>query len=104
MRYVLLDLHGNQRESFDSREELVAELQEALRAEPRSLKALYVVSYDDDGHEVGRAQRADEVVLASRRSLSTWRFDFVNELVSTEGAAIVAIQQARQPGFAGRSH
>ena len=87
MRYVVLDLQGNQRESFDSREELVAELQAGLPADPGSLRALYVVSYDEDGQEVGRPQRADEVLVAAVSGRArTLMFDFVNKTVFAVGA------------------
>src|SRR4051794_36790824 len=69
MRYVVVDLAGNQRESFDSRAELVEELQEVLRASPRSLRSLYVLTYDE-GREIGGAQRADELLAGVTRSRS----------------------------------
>jgi hypothetical protein len=83
MRYVVLDLRGNQRESFDSQEELVAELQDGLSVDPDSLRALYVVAYEDDGREVG-TRRADEVLTAvSKNGGRALLFDFTRNTVFT---------------------
>jgi hypothetical protein len=68
MRYVVVDLAGNQRESFDSQAELVEELREGLLAMPVSLRSLYVLTYDDDGREVAPTQRGDELLAGALRS------------------------------------
>lgn len=65
MRYVVIDLQGNQRESFDSRDELFEELRE-MSEDPRMLEALYVLTHADDGSEVKPALRADEMLLEGR--------------------------------------
>jgi hypothetical protein len=83
MRYVVLDLRGNQRESFDSQEELVAELQDGLSVDPGSLRALYVVAYEDDGREVS-TRRADEVLATvSKNGGRALLFDFTHNAVFT---------------------
>lgn len=88
MRYVVLDLKGNQRESFDSREELIAELREGLRDDPVILRSLYVLAYDAEGRELGSARRADEVLAeAVRGQPRTVVFDFVNAAVIAVGPA-----------------
>jgi hypothetical protein len=73
MRYVVVDLAGNQRESFVSWAELVEELKEGLRSMPTSLRSLYVLTYDDEGQRIGSAQRGDELLTGARRR--TFVFD-----------------------------
>jgi hypothetical protein len=70
MRYVVVDLQGNQRGSFDSRSELVSELREGLLADPASLRSLYVLTEDASGQEIAPAERGDEVLAGAVHSLA----------------------------------
>lgn len=72
MRYVLIDLRGNQRGSYDSQDKLLEDLQDGLRDDLETLRSLYVLTYDDEGHEVDTARRGDEaLLLAVRGRLAT---------------------------------
>jgi hypothetical protein len=113
MRHVVLDLQGNQRESFDSQEELVIELQEGLREDAGLLRALYVLTYDEDGNQVGGSRRADEVLVAATSGgPRAWVFDFVNNTVFAVGAPesdlkyqeFVSQQRDQGLAIAGQSH
>jgi hypothetical protein len=67
MRYVLTDLHGNQRGAYDSRDELIEDLQDGLRDDPATLKDLYVLTYDDEGREVDSPRRGDAALVDAMR-------------------------------------
>ncbi|HWD85160.1 MAG TPA: hypothetical protein VG321_05370 [Solirubrobacteraceae bacterium] len=92
MRYVVIDLEGNQRESFESVEELLSELRDiVLSAGPATLAELYVLEHDDAGHEAGPTRRADEILAGAFAGVGTpqtYLFDFVNghasEIVSPD--------------------
>ena len=83
MRYMVVDLKGNQRGSFDSRAELEDELREGAEDDPSALAALYVLAYDDEGNEVTPAERADAFLAGSGQSGSgrAFLFDFVTHTV-----------------------
>jgi hypothetical protein len=68
MRYVVVDRNGNQRESFGSRAELVEELTQGEVESPGEARSFWVVTYDDDGDQVGRVERGDEVLAGNLRS------------------------------------
>jgi hypothetical protein len=83
MRYVVTDLAGNQRASFESSAELFAELREGGADDPTMLESLYVLVYDDDGNELASARRADELLAGATLSGQVWTlmFDFVHRTV-----------------------
>jgi hypothetical protein len=89
MRYLVIDDHGNRRESFDSQVDVLAELAEIVRDDRAALETLYVVQLDDDGQEVGSAQRADEVlaVVDSPGPFCGFVFDFLSASVAPLAAA-----------------
>jgi hypothetical protein len=114
MRYVVIDLQGNQRESFDSRDELVGELREIRTEDPNALELLYVLTRDDDGREAEPARRADEILVQaveveSVSHLYGFLFDFVTASVTQIGAIesdewyreFAARQESQQSAVAG---
>jgi hypothetical protein len=50
MYYVLLDSTANLIESFDSRDEALAKLEEIVAADPDAAEDVAMVTYNDDGH------------------------------------------------------
>jgi len=78
MRYVVVDLQGNQRERFGSHEELVSELREVVLDDPQAVRSLHVLEYDESGASktVGRA---DEVLARAVRGPGAFLIDFVNQ-------------------------
>lgn len=89
MRYLVIDDRGNQRESFDSQAELLAELAEIFYDQPSALESFFVLTLDDDGREVAPARRADEILAVSRPDGAGvgFVFDFVASAVVPFGAA-----------------
>lgn len=77
MRYVVVDLQGNQRESFDSHAQLVAELADVVREDASAVRSLYVLEYDGDGAH-GSSRRADEVLAKGSQGPSTVLVDFAH--------------------------
>lgn len=102
MRFVVVDLRGNQRAFFDSRAELVEELREGLLADPRALVSLYVVPQDASGNNVGPVQRADEVLSGATRSLSLVLDTSVLSSVVTGATAPIVKSGQRVAGVASR--
>ncbi len=78
MRYVVVDLQGNQREQFDSQDELVSELREVVLDDPQALRSLHVLEYDETGSSKN-VGRADEVLARAVRGPGAFLIDFVNQ-------------------------
>jgi hypothetical protein len=77
MRYVVVDLQGNQRAQSDSNAELISELREVVRDDPEALRALDILEYGDDG--TGRhIGRADQVLARASRRPGALLVDFVH--------------------------
>lgn len=96
MSYIVMDLQGNRRELFESRDELIAELEEVEREDPAVLTSWYVITLDEAGSEIGESQRADEFVMAARPQAWSFVLDFAAASVSPFGAAPESDERYRQ--------
>lgn len=100
MRYLVSDLSGNHRGSFDSLSELIEELAEGALDDPATLRSLYVYTYDDAGCQVGPAERGDEVLdaaaLTHSRATTAWQ---PKEVVEAEASDEDAEESASEALF-----
>jgi hypothetical protein len=83
MRYVVIDLSGNQRATFESRAELIDELREGADDDPEALSGIYVTACDDEGRETMAPVRADAMLAGAISPGQSWTllFDFVHQRV-----------------------
>jgi len=62
MEYVWSDRDGRTREFFDSRDDAIEALREEEKAQPGITAGWMLLTYDDDGEEVGDPEWAEELL------------------------------------------
>jgi hypothetical protein len=100
MEYVLIDLEGGQHGTFDSRDELIADLERTSRASADLLRSLYVLTYDDDGTEIGEEARADEFLAVEStpsHAVLAYRLSVASQLIELSASANYALTAGTAP-------
>jgi hypothetical protein len=64
MEYVLSDSNGRTRDYFDDRDDAMAALREEEQDEPGITTGWMLLTFDDDGQEVGEPEWAEDLLAA----------------------------------------